>query len=201
MIPVNAYIPVNALLSKTWMKVDQIESSKTNGMMLISPAPFSLMQTGSMVAILPFQFAPSELSVGGRANYITHSAKGVRQFAEYINTELEDFPLKFTVANSVHSTFDAGRLIKAGGTNDIDDDVSEASYSGITIKNIIDGIKSLVMPTDLRNRPPDVRIVFGTFFEFNGFAVSYSIKTIATYGDMTPKIVEIDVAFKGKFNE
>jgi hypothetical protein len=193
------YIPIKALMKVAGLSNTEYVPVEQKGLLYVDPLPIAMSEDGSRSGFFPFQYNPEKIVVGGRAIYEEHGAKGVRQFLEYVNSSLDEFPLQFTIVNDVRSQQDNNRARLFGHTEDeLTGDINQRRTVP-SIRDLLYMFKMLTVPDIITNTPPNVRVSFGNWFIFRGKTLDYSITVTSTYKDLTPKIVEVSLTLKGDY--
>jgi len=174
------YIPTSDLihLSNNLEFIEEKDATfyKENGLFIVDPALTD--ETGADV--FNFQYSPEMLTFSGGANYVHHKAKSAKPIMEYVNSELDKFPLGFFVIRDIRSELDGNRSIPLGGS----------------MGQVIKFVQELCQPTLKTNKPPEIHVIWGELI-FVGVAERYQVKIHKSYPDNTPKIIEIRLNITG----
>ena len=194
------YIPIKGLMKIVGADSREYIPVEKKGMLYVDPVPISVGNGDSRIGFFPFQYNPEQLTVSGGAVYEEHGAKGVRQFLEYVNSNLDDFPLEFTLVNDIKYYVDTNRSILFGETEEETTYALGKQMNDVPMRDMLYMFKMLVMPDVMTNKPPLVKVSFGSWFVFRGNVTQYSIRVDKTYKDLTPKIVVVNLSLKGDYN-
>jgi len=170
------YIPLSDIAEKTNLINDLSENVHEKGIIHVTPSTSEQKEKDVVI----FQYNPEKFSVSGSANYVIHNAKGVNPQQEFINNTLDKLPLSFYLVNDVHSEYDADRKLPFS-----------------TIEESMMFFRSLSRPNPITNRPPEVKIYWGSFI-FTGLVQSYNLKIVKSYKNLEPQLVNIELSLNGE---
>lgn len=117
-----------------------------------------------------------------------------------MNSNLDEFPLEFTLVNDIRYYIDTNRSILVGASEEETTYALGRQMNNVPMRDMLYMFKMLAMPDVMTNKPPLVKVSFGSWFVFRGNVTNYSIRIDKTYKDLTPKIVVVNLSLKGDYN-